>query len=37
MFLYVLMLAEGPSRAIPVGGERHEHLTGLLVKELARL
>jgi aminoglycoside phosphotransferase (APT) family kinase protein len=35
--LYLLMLAEGPSRGIPVGGERHEFLTGLLTEELARL
>jgi aminoglycoside phosphotransferase (APT) family kinase protein len=35
--LYVLMLAEGPSRGIPVGGARHEHLTGLLEAELRDL
>ena len=35
--LYLLMLAEGPSRGIPVGGERHEALTGLLTEELDRL
>jgi fructosamine-3-kinase len=35
--LYLLMLAEGPSRGIPVGSERHEFLTGLLSGELSRL
>lgn len=35
--LHVLMLAEGPSRGIPVGGERHEFVTGLLVDELKNL
>jgi aminoglycoside phosphotransferase (APT) family kinase protein len=35
--LYVLMLAEGPSRGIPVGGERHVRLTGLLEEELRNL
>ncbi len=30
------MLAEGPSRGICVGGERHEYLTGLLTEELRR-
>lgn len=35
--LYVLMLAEGPSRGIPVGGERHEHITALLEGELRDL
>jgi aminoglycoside phosphotransferase (APT) family kinase protein len=35
--LYVLMLAEGPSRGIPVGGERHDHITGLLERELDEL
>jgi aminoglycoside phosphotransferase (APT) family kinase protein len=35
--LYLLMLAEGPSRGIPVGGDRHEHLTSLLREELSRL
>ena len=35
--LYLLMLAEGPSRGIAVGGERHEFLTGLLAEELSRL
>ncbi|MET8147685.1 phosphotransferase family protein [Actinoplanes sp. NPDC049668] len=35
--LYVLMLAEGPSRGIPVGGERHVRLTGLLEGELRDL
>jgi aminoglycoside phosphotransferase (APT) family kinase protein len=37
VFLYVLMLAEGPSRAIPVGGERHITVTDLLTGELERL
>jgi aminoglycoside phosphotransferase (APT) family kinase protein len=37
VFLYVLMIAEGPSRAIPVGGERHNFITGLLEDELSRL
>jgi aminoglycoside phosphotransferase (APT) family kinase protein len=37
VFLYVLMLAEGPSRAIPVGGERHDGITALLRGELDRL
>jgi aminoglycoside phosphotransferase (APT) family kinase protein len=37
VFLYVLMLAEGPSRAIPVGSKRHDHVTGLLNAELERL
>ena len=37
IFLYVLMLAEGPSRAIEVGGSRHELVTRLLEEELARL
>jgi len=36
-FLYLLMLAEGPSRGIPVGGERHTSLTELLQDELKRL
>jgi aminoglycoside phosphotransferase (APT) family kinase protein len=35
--LYLLMLAEGPSRGIPVGSERHDFLTGLLSEELSRL
>ena len=35
--LYLLMLAEGPSRGIPVSGSRHSYLTGLLEDELARL
>jgi fructosamine-3-kinase len=35
--LYLLMLAEGPSRGIPIGGPRHDHLTGLLAGELADL
>ncbi|MEU4219096.1 aminoglycoside phosphotransferase family protein [Actinoplanes sp. NPDC026623] len=34
---YLLMLAEGPSRGIPVGGERHVRLTGLLEDELRDL
>jgi aminoglycoside phosphotransferase (APT) family kinase protein len=37
ILLYVLMLAEGPSRAIPVGDERHEYLTALLEAELGDL
>jgi aminoglycoside phosphotransferase (APT) family kinase protein len=37
VFLYVLMIAEGPSRGIPVDGERHTHLTRLLEDELSRL
>ncbi|MFI7546588.1 phosphotransferase [Actinoplanes sp. NPDC049599] len=35
--LYVLMPAEGPSRGIPVGGARHDYLTGLLEAELRDL
>jgi aminoglycoside phosphotransferase (APT) family kinase protein len=35
--LYLLMLAEGPSRGIPVGGERHKRLTGLLEGEIRDL
>jgi aminoglycoside phosphotransferase (APT) family kinase protein len=35
--LYVLMLAEGPSRGIPVGGDRHDRLTALLDSELRDL
>jgi aminoglycoside phosphotransferase (APT) family kinase protein len=35
--LYLLMLAEGPSRGLPVGGERHNRLTGLLEAELRDL
>jgi aminoglycoside phosphotransferase (APT) family kinase protein len=35
--LYLLMLTEGPSRAIPVGGERHDFITGLLEAELRDL
>ena len=35
--LYLLMLAEGPSRGIPVGGERHERLTTLMSEELSRI
>jgi aminoglycoside phosphotransferase (APT) family kinase protein len=35
--LYALLLAEGPSRAIPVGSERHIGVTGLLTEELDRL
>lgn len=33
----LLMLAEGPSRGIPVGSERHDHVTGLLREELRDL
>jgi aminoglycoside phosphotransferase (APT) family kinase protein len=35
--LYVLMIAEGPSRGIPIADGRHDHLTGLLTQELADL
>jgi aminoglycoside phosphotransferase (APT) family kinase protein len=35
--LYLLMLAEGPSRGIPVGGDRHDQITGLLEAELRDL
>lgn len=35
--LHVLMLAEGPSRGIPVGSERHDYVTGLLREELRDL
>jgi aminoglycoside phosphotransferase (APT) family kinase protein len=35
--LYLLMLAEGPSRGIPVGSDRHEMLTTAMSEELARL
>ncbi|MBG0560320.1 phosphotransferase [Actinoplanes sp. NEAU-A11] len=35
--LYVLMLAEGPSRGIPVTDGRHDFLTGLLTAELEAL
>jgi len=35
--LHVLMLAEGPSRGIPVGSERHDYITGLLQAELRDL
>ncbi len=35
--LHVLMLAEGPSRGIPVGSERHDRLTDLLTEELRTL
>ena len=31
------MLAEGPSRGIPVGSERHDFLTGILEAELRDL
>jgi hypothetical protein len=37
VFLHVLMLAEGPSRAIPVGSEPHVAVTALLTGELERL
>ena len=37
VFLYVLMITEEPSRAIPVDGPRHELVTRLLNEELARL
>ncbi|GIE93141.1 phosphotransferase [Paractinoplanes rishiriensis] len=35
--LYVLMIAEGPSRGIPIADGRHDYLTGLLNQELADL
>jgi len=35
--LHVLMLAEGPSRGIPVGSDRHDYITGLLRDELRDL
>jgi aminoglycoside phosphotransferase (APT) family kinase protein len=35
--LYVLMIAEGPSRGIPIANGRHDRLTGLLTQELADL
>lgn len=35
--LYVLMIAEGPSRGIEIADGRHDYLTGLLVSELADL
>ena len=35
--LYVLMIAEGPSRGIAVTDGRHDHLTALLEAELAAL
>lgn len=37
MYLYVLMLAEQPSRGMPLSGGRHDHVTGLLTAELAAL
>ena len=37
LHLYVLMLAEGPSRGIAVTDGRHDYLTGLLLAELAAL
>jgi aminoglycoside phosphotransferase (APT) family kinase protein len=37
VFLYLLLIVEGPSRAIPIGGERHTYVTGLLEEELSRL
>ncbi|MGW4940096.1 phosphotransferase family protein [Actinoplanes sp. NPDC004185] len=37
VLLYTLMLAEGPSRGIPVGSERHDYLTVLLEGELRDL
>jgi fructosamine-3-kinase len=33
--LYLLMITEGPSRGIPLGGERHGQLSALLDDELA--
>jgi fructosamine-3-kinase len=35
--LYALMIAEGPSRGIQLADGRHDHLTGLLNRELADL
>jgi len=35
--LYALMIAEGPSRGIERSNGRHDHLTGLLERELADL
>jgi hypothetical protein len=35
LHLYVLMLAEGPSRGI--GGDRHERITRLLTAEIDHL
>ncbi|MCA2216444.1 phosphotransferase family protein [Jidongwangia harbinensis] len=35
--LYLLMVAEGPSRGLPVGSDRHAHLTRLLTEEIDRL
>ena len=35
--LYVLMIAEGPSRGIEIADGRHDHLTALLNQELADL
>jgi aminoglycoside phosphotransferase (APT) family kinase protein len=35
--LYVLMIAEGPSRGIAIADGRHDFLTGLLTQELADL
>jgi fructosamine-3-kinase len=35
--LYVLMIAEGPSRGIEIADGRHDHLTALLTRELADL
>jgi aminoglycoside phosphotransferase (APT) family kinase protein len=37
VLFHVLMLAEGPSRGIPVGGERHNRLTELLEGEIRDL
>jgi aminoglycoside phosphotransferase (APT) family kinase protein len=37
LHLYVLMIAEGPSRGIAVAGGRHDHLTQLLTDEIAVL
>ncbi|GID26202.1 phosphotransferase [Paractinoplanes brasiliensis] len=37
VYLYVLMLAEQPSRGMPLSGGRHDHVTGLLTAELAAL
>ncbi|MCU7725511.1 aminoglycoside phosphotransferase family protein [Actinoplanes sp. KI2] len=37
IFLYAIMIAEGPSRGIAIADGRHDHLTGLLTREVADL
>ncbi|WP_306211629.1 aminoglycoside phosphotransferase family protein [Actinoplanes sp. RD1] len=37
LHLYTLMLAEGPSRGIPAGSDRQQHVTALLEAELAEV